>query len=456
MKKLNFVLAVALGLVTLHAADVDVSKEEHESIAISSEKQVGRAKLTLAEAKKIALADNPSLATAKARIESAVQAVGQAKAAYYPSLDLSAGYTRLRDQTTTRPDRDFDNQDRYAVDASLTYTLFDGFQRKFQLLNAKYNQQTAENADADARRLLLQAVASAFYSSKRAQDQMNIAREDAAFNQMQLDDAKKRHEVGMLKPSEVLNFVLQVQNADVNYVTAEKNWKVANVALGALLAIDIDNFWENYELVCPEDSNISHRSVIELVEYAKQHRPDMRSLEAKIEIMKEGFKAAKESWFPRVNAFADYELTRRHSAHFNDNFDRNATFGLSASWNVFNGFKTTSQIAQAEAELLSSIKEREDLEISIESEIRQNILNMEASARLLELQDGVLENARRIRDLVKEEYNEGTATITRLNEVQADMNNAASARSAAFVQLLNSIESLKTTTGENLEEATEM
>ena len=63
----------------------------------------------------------------------------------------------------------------------------------------------------------------------------------------------------------------------------------------------------------------------------------------------------------------------------------------------------------------------------------------------------MLATARKIRDLVKEEYTEGTATITRLNEAQTDVNNASSARSAAFIQHLNSIEAIKATTAENLD-----
>ena len=408
-------------------------------------------KLTLDEAKQMALRDNPSLATAQARIQSAMEGIKQAEAAFYPSIELNAGYTRLRDQRTIRPERDFKNTDRYSVGASINYTLFDAFQDQFALLNAKYLHSNAVEAEHDARRTLLKAVATAFYASKLAQDNMNIAKEDAEFNKILLEDAKKRQEVGMLKQSEVLNFVLQVQHADVNYVTSEKNWHIAIVALGALLAIDQDEIWENYEFVSEEAGDVVHRPFKELYEYAIQNRPDLRSIESKINIAEEGIKAAKRTWLPRVTLFADGDLLRTHSAHFNRHYDRDITYGAKASWEVFNGGKTRAQIAQAEAELLSAVKERKELLIDIASDIRQNILTLELSAKLLKLQEGVYANACKIRDLVKEEYIEGTATITRLNEVQTDVTNAASARSTAAIQLLNSIEALKATTGEILE-----
>ena len=408
-------------------------------------------KMTLDEAKQMALQKNPTLETAKARIQSAMEGIKQAEAAFYPSLELNAGYARLRDQRTTRPERDFENTDRYSVGASINYTLFDAFQDQFKLLNAKYIHSTAVEAEHDARRILLKAVATAFYASKLAQDNMNIAKEDAEFNKVLLEDANKRHEVGMLKQSEVLNIVLQVQNADVAYVTAEKNWHIAIVALGALLAIDQEEIWNSYEFVSTEVGEYVHKPFEELYDYAVRHRPDLISIDSKINIAEEGIKAARRTWLPRVTLFADGDLMRTHSAHFNRHYDRDITYGASASWEVFNGGKTRAQIAQAEAELLAAVKERQELLIDIASEIRQNILTMESSAKLLKLQEGVYANACKIRDLVKEEYTEGTATITRLNEVQTDVTNAASARSAAAIQFQNSIEALKATTGEILE-----
>ncbi len=434
-----------IGIIVLVAAGISVLAAENGNVANG-----GKIKMTLDEAKRMALRDNPSLATAKARIQSAMEGIKQAESAFYPTVDLTGSISRLRDQRTTRPDRDFDNTNRYAVGASVNYTLFDAFQRQFQLLNAKYVHSTAVEAEQDVQRTLLKAVSTAFYASKLAQDNMNIAKEDAEFNKVLLDDAKKRQEVGMLKQSEVLNFVLQVQHADVDYVTAEKNWHIAIVALGALLAINKDDIWENYEFVSEEAGEYVHKPFQELYDYAIQNRPDLRSIEDKINISQEGIKAARRTWMPKVNLFFDSDLIRTGKIHFNRHYDRDITYGVNATWNVFNGWKTRAQIAQAEAELLSAIKERDELLINIASEIRQNILAMESSAKLLKLQEGVYANACKIRDLVKEEYTEGTATITRLNEVQTDVTNAASAHSTAAIQLLNSIEALKATTGEIL------
>ncbi|MBR0458000.1 MAG: TolC family protein [Victivallales bacterium] len=405
--------------------------------------------LSLDEAKLRALLSNPTLAQMKSRIESAIAKVDQARSAYFPSIDLSAGITRNRDYHT-RPLSDYDNSTHYEVGLSANYRLFDGFQRKFSVLQAKYGLATAEQEDQDARRTLLQAVAAAYYQVLMAQDSMNIAKHDADFNQLLLDDAQKRKEGGILKQSEVLNFVLGVQTAEVNYVNAEKNWRVAFVALGALLAMPTDNIWENIELVYPDAHHSKVESIPELLAFAREHRPDLLAAENTIQIARDAIEAAQNEWYPNVSLFYNHDYQRNDKLKFNRHKDRDVNFGIAATWNVFNGFKTQKHIEQTRADLTTAIRARDGLLIDIEKEIRQAYLAHLSNRIQLERQETVLQTATRIRELVHNEYTVGTANITRLNEVQTDVINAESARSAAFIQVLNSIEYLHAATAQNL------
>ena len=425
-------------------------------VALFSFAENEKINLTLQEVQRIAVERNPSLAQAKAAVDAAVAGVTQARAAYYPQLNLDAGVTRTRDYyghsmaSAANPKGKMDPYTTYNAGASLNWTIFNGFQSQFQLLTAKYTEQTAKEAEMDARRLLLNAVAQAYYEVLLAQDNMKIAKEDAEFNKVLLEDAKKRHEGGILKQSEVLNFVLRVQNAEVDYVAAEKSWKVSIVALCALLTIDVDGIWDNYTLIYPDHAGELDKDIPQLLDYAHQNRPDLMAVDEKIRIAEEGIRAARCEWLPTLGAFGNYDFQRQDNAHFNKSMDRAINYGLSLSWNVFNGFSTSGRIAQNKANLVSAIKEKEDLLLNIDSEIRQNYYAFQSAKIQLEKQEVVLATARQIRDLVEQEYKGGTATITRLNEVQTDLNNAASARSAAFIQVLDTLETIRAATAENL------
>ena len=406
-------------------------------------------KLTLDDAKSMALEASPTLAAAQAQVAAAQAAVAQAKSAYYPTLDLTAGLTRNRDRAT-RPDRDYDNNTTYSMGLAASYTLFDGFQRRCNVLIAEMGANTALSSCVDAQRLLLNNVSNAFLSALLAQDGMNIAKEDADFNRVLLDDARKRNEGGIATSSEVLNFELQVGNAEVNYINASNAWKVSIVALGNLLAMSQDDIWEKIELVQP-GPDIDHGYTLEeMLTYASSHRPDLQSLDNQIAVARTGIEAARGTWYPHVGLFYNYGYERESSAHFNDHYDRNISYGISLSWNLFSGGRTRALINEAEANLASTLKKREELSLAIDAEIRQGYLALQSSRERLTLQEKILETAKKIRDLVRYEYIGGTASITRLNEVQTDVTNSASACSQARIQVYNNLESLKASAGRNL------
>jgi outer membrane protein len=404
-------------------------------------------RLTLLEAKKLALQQSPTLALAKARIDGAAARVAEAKSSYWPTLDVSFGATRNQDRAT-RPLRAYDQNTRYHLGLSADWLLFDGFQRRFTRLLAEFDHATALANNVDAQRLLLQAVSAAFYSAILAQDSMDIAKEDAEFNRVLHADARKRQEGGIATASEVLNFQLQVGNAEVDYIAAEKAWRIAIVALGELLAITQDDIWESIVLTPPADDLLSQTvELSELLAYARQHRPDLARVQNDILAANTAIQAARSSWYPSLRLFADYGYERADSLHFNENLDREVSFGLSASWNLFEGFRTQALLNRAEAELAAARQSQKELELAIESEIRQNHLALESSRRQLALQESILATAKEIRDLVHQEYLGGTTTITRLNEVQTDVTISAAARSQAYIQVFYSLELLGASTG---------
>ena len=95
------------------------------------------------------------------------------------------------------------------------------------------------------------------------------------------------------------------------------------------------------------------------------------------------------------------------------------------------------------------------MRLIVDTEIRNNAVALESSREILEKQNKLLKIATEIRDLVREEYHGGTATITRLNEVQTDLTNTALAQATAYVTVLNNVERLASSTSYNINKNTE-
>ncbi len=408
-----------------------------------SEEEEAVLTLTLDEARQMALERSPTLAAAQARIESAAAQVAQANASFWPTVSLSGQAKRVRDNTMARPDGRFDSHTNYNFGLSAQYMIFEGFQGKLNRLIAKMGEQTALSSCEDAKRLLLRAVSQAYFTALQQSDGMAIAKEDADFNRMLLKDAESRFQEGAAKQSEVLNFELQLGNAEVSYVTAERQWRQALIALGRLMAMDVDAIWERIRLVPPSPEALNEEvSLVHALGAARANREDLRQLEEQIAVARTGIKSAYSSWYPKVSLFADYGFDRDDKMKFSRHFDRRIDFGVSLGWEVFSGFKYVNYIAQAEAELQAAMKQRDDKLLEIEGEVRQNYELVQSSRRQLALQERNLETAKKIRDLVHSEYLGGTATITRLNEAQTDVTISASARSQAYIQALDSLDAL--------------
>ena len=404
-------------------------------------------KLTLGEAQKIALEQNPSLAQVQATVETAMANWGGARSAYLPTLDLQAGLTRRRD-AATRPQRDYDNNTLYEAGLSASYLVFDGFARRYRLLAAQLGQDMALADCEDARRLLEEQVSYAFYQVLQAQNTMEIRQQDAAFNRQLKEDAQKKHEFGTAKLSEVLNFEYQVQTAEADTIVARNSWKSAWVALGALLSVQEEQIWESMELVPPAEEEPGEvcPPIGQVVSYALAHRPDLQNARREVESAALAVKEAKAQWYPQVVAFGNYGFSRSHSARFNSHYDRIVNFGLTATWNLFDGLNTQAAIHQAEAQLLASEKGLAAREDSLKSEVRTAYVSLQAAMEVLKKENSLLEVATRSRDLVREEYLGGTATITRLNEAQTNLTNTSLARSNAWIAVLTAQEQLYSVT----------
>ena len=410
--------------------------------------------LTLEKARQIALEQNPTLAIARANMAAAAAAVQQAEAAYYPSVDVTGSLTRLRDYPTTRPNRDFDNTTQYRTGLSIGWLVFDGGARHFRMSTAEIAEETAISECDDARRQLLQQVANAFYLVLQSQNSMEIALQDAEFNRQLESDAKKRQELGTSKLSEVLNFQYQVGSAEVNFIQARRTWQNACVALGQLLVIQQESIWECIELIPPETDFAEKGEVGELdalLAYAREHRPDLLNAKNAVRSAEAQVALTKTEWWPQISAFYDAYFQRTHQAHFNRHYDRGISFGVQATWNLFSGFTTEANIEAAKARLAAAEKTLASMELEVDARVREAFIVVDGSRRQLAKQNELLEIATRIRDLVKEEYDGGTATITRLNEAQTDLTNTALARSNAYVQVLLSLEALGAATAKNLE-----
>ena len=456
--------------------------------------------LTLRSAQERALADNPSLAAVSLRIDQARQQVVQASSAYLPQASLNYRYanTELPDNVVeaqrlqslvsilpsasqsaslgqfvagvASPLRAFSNAayslsngvdgylslqddiDTYRASLEMGYVVFDGFGRLYTLKAAKSGKKETEAVFRDAQRLLLSAVAQAYYGIELSRENLSIAEADEGFNLRLLKDARAAKELGAGSLSDVLNFEVALRASQANVLTAEESRDNARIALAALMGLPTAYLSENVEtaeLETEQSEELDLPEPDDLLDSAIEHRPDLERARQSVERQRALAGRARSVFFPQVTAFASRAAELQDENDF-DSDDYATTVGLEVSLDLFTGGRNWSQAKEAKLARRQSEYELSQAELDAFTEVRQNWVSLRQAQKQLVLQRTTEEYVRRNRDLVELEYRAGQVSLTRLTQAQRDLIAAQARLALARVGLALAWYDLRTATGENL------
>jgi TolC family type I secretion outer membrane protein len=423
--------------------------------------------LDLQIAARIALAENPSLAAAQARVGQAREAVRQARSVYWPRFDLTASQTRVdlsdnafqAQQATqqvinqvmgTNLSGISNPEDYYKAGVSASWLLFDGFTRWFNLAAAKHGEKSSAAARDDAHRLLLQAVSSAFVSAQLSLENVAIAKADEAFNQRQLTEAKLRHTVGTGALSDVLNFEVRANSAKSDLIVAERAYETARIGLAALLGVNNARLPDNTRLAALEEASeteLQDPPLDQSLEDANGRRPDLRQNEWGVRQAQADVKAKRGNYFPTLSLVAAYDGERTDDFGF-ESEDFQSSVGVSLSFNLFAGGLFHAQHRQAKMRLREAEKSRQNLKINVASEVQNTTQRVLSAQKQLLLQRTNAQLVQKNRDLVEKEYKAGVGSLVRLNEAQRDLTAAQVRLAAAQVALRQAWYDLWSATGQ--------
>ena len=294
--KVAFIALAALGVATgATGAEEGTTVEEARSASAPETADAAAlpepaipeatALLTLEQAQRAAVENNPSFGAAAARVDQARSRVDQARSLYFPSLDAS--YTATHTHLSSNVVRDAKRQalagpltsvvgqgiqqsafsgfsattlqsvglstlsglysglqarnaideevDTYTASLQASYIIFDGFGRHYNNAMARFGRRETEAARDEVYRILLDAVAQSYYGVQLARENVAIAEADEAFNQRLLKEARLRRERGTGSKSDVLNFEVLLRAAQAARIRAESDRAIARVALAALM-----------------------------------------------------------------------------------------------------------------------------------------------------------------------------------------------------------------------------
>jgi len=417
---------------------------------------IPQGELTLQQAQRLALHNAPGVAAASARIDAALAVVEQAQSAWLPTLSVYAGY-RLQD-STLQPDwhpevRINDSLKVRSAGVQANWLVFDGFSRRARILAAKYKVKASQKGLAEAQRLLLDAVSTAFYQAQLAAESMLIAKRNQEFNRTLEEDADKRWRIGTIPEAVKLNFSVRALQAEGDFLQAAQNFSVIESVLAELMALSATHVPQKMYPVSSKGGNAERALPVfaQELQYALENRNDIKILKNSIAALQEAIKAEKGSYLPTVVLNGGVKYKNLIDIGTIDQEEHDSFVGLDLSWNLYSGGRRSAKIRELEAEAARLRHQLEQKHLAIQSEISQACSRTIMTSMMYERHQRALVMTEKIRDHIEKAYRAGVATLTRLNEAQTDLVRVAGATVASRINFQIAWQKLNAATGRILE-----
>ena len=450
MNKKLFLLAVPIALVfggcqsytkppmaVKHSTYTDIPDEE--KVLFPEDMKV----LSLAQAQEIALKNNPDFLRVQFTIDSARARYYQSFSTYAPTLNAGMSVSQSFSKVTSSSSGEKPWNFSTSVGPSLSgsWLIFDCLGREMNILAQKYSLKQSKDAQADAKRLLLRTVAYSYNDVQQAISQKAIAEAQIDYARKMLKEAQDKYDAGSALLSDVLNFQISLKNGELELIRTEYNIRSAKYVLAGTLGITdgtIPDSVEFDEITMPENEVLADVTVY--LDSALSNRPDLQQYRDRLETAKYNFWNSLSAFGPKLNA--NYNLGYNWSRN-QTRLDRTTTsksgtwsfnYGVSASWNLFNGFSDYFSALQSYASLAESDYALAQTWITVVTDVRTAYDNYMTNLEKADISREIYKLTRETRDLVENEYKAGSALVTRLNEAE---NSVISAQHSLLSAVIN-------------------
>jgi len=416
-------------------------------------------RITFEEALRLSLRQNIDLQKARTGLSLQSQNLLREKADFLPDLNLFASpsqrYGLSFDQITGRVVQQ--DVQAFSINASSSLNLFNGFadvatlqQARYQLASSRYQLKRTEQ-------LTLSEVARQFLQVILNQELIRIQEENLTAQQEQLKQIEAFVQAGARPTADLYQQQASVANAELQLINARRDYEVSAMQLVKLLAL---NPAQEYTFEMPplaENVRFQPYVLEDLIKRAYQLRPDLRAQKYKIQATRQGIRAARAGYLPKVtlsaNGGSNYTSLARQFNPALDfweqlwNRNRGAVISLNIRLPLFDRFQTRSAVERARVDFRNEQLTLENLQREIALEIKQAYLDYETAWKRLDASEKQLKAARLALQAMQERYHVGSASLVELTKARADFVRASSERAQALYNFLFQKKLLELQTG---------
>jgi outer membrane protein TolC len=426
-----------------HAAGRPASADEmNPSAQTTGHKSLAQGEiLSLPKAIDMAMASSPDILMAVTRIKSARAAMSLTGSAYSPYLGIYTEYLqgdapsaylfKSIDQRKLAANTDFNNPgwfENWETGLTAGINIYNGGRDRLRREMAAGSLAAANLEYRKVKNLLIATVIQTYYDALAARDYIHIAEESTATVASQLRIMEVRFASGGALKSDILSLRVRLAEAKEDHLRSQNRHRIALTALSSSMGIEPDTGFVLADGQ-PEELALS-LSYSKGLAMALLHRPELGVVQEQVRTARMSIDLANANYRPTLDFKTRY--------YFDDpklDYDRereNWTAGFYLNWNLFTGFSTKHKKNQAKAQMEEMLLLDRKTTLSVKADVKQAFLNLEDAGERLKVARSSVETAKESLKLVKQQYEGGSATITRYLEAEFAKSRSMINATAAF------------------------
>lgn len=313
------------------------------------------------------------------------------------------------------------------VDVQVSQVIYAGGQVRAAINIAKFTDDSSYFNLRDVLDQTIDTVRQQFYTVLLNRELIKVQEESVRLLQDQLKDQQNRFEAGTVPRFNVLQAEVQLANQQPQLIAARNNFLIAEYQLAKTLGIDPGPQGQTTYNAVGElrvyERPLGLRNAIQM---AIEHRPFLKVQRLNILIQKEQVKVALAGYKPTISANGGYEVRNNPTTSHLDQTIDGWFFGINGQWNIFDGLETYGKVKAQRAVLESAKVNYDDSVHQVELEVQQAYANVQTARETIRSQAKVVEQALEAVRLATERLAAGAGTQLDVLNAQVQLTTARS------------------------------
>lgn len=402
--------------------------------------------VTLDKLIRLSIEHSPDIDISRLNVKGAKERIKQAEGDRLPSLNLSAGLSRI-DANNPVGTQNFGTVGG-KTGGSLASAVLSASQLVYDFGRTKgrVDARTHEYSAIDKEMMLsiqrkVFAVKRDYFGILKSESTIRIQKENVKISKEQLGRAERYFEAGMKTNVDISNAKVILFDAQQSLKRAEYDRKLAITQL--LKTVGYVPYRGEFHIApkkvpMPTPSRHLPRSGVTLPalqNYALGHRYELQQQENLIHSAEAVVKSQEADYYPTITLDAAALKQSLDSDDLGPNLlypDSSWQMGINAHWNLFEGFKTDSRVQEAKINKLKSLSNREIVKLQIKKEVADAYFLLKQAKDIMQLSEREVKASKLKFNQIQRLYESDLADYLQLQDAQKDYVNAMTSLANAY------------------------